>query len=213
MLCDDGTVMETVTLSLQAWLHRCVPEAELCFEEEDQERHEKGGKGVVQARLYDVREEEQSRGGRMFVRQSANATVTARLQPLRVLQYSYRLTSHACGWLESQRLLGQIMTAGAATPCLPDDLVHASLREYGSGALPLVVAPATPVPLSCSTPPLPRLSPALHLMIMAPLRPAADFSLPPTPRRVDLGIGPTAGTPLARRNTTTRPHRIKEHGT
>lgn len=202
--------METVTLSLEAWLRRCVPDAELCFEEPGTNR-----KRVVRICLYDVREEEQSRSGLMYVRDAPNSGAAARMQPLRLLQYSYRLTAHGGNWLDSQRLLGEIMSAGAAAPCLPDDLVHASFSEFGSGALPLVVAPASPVPFPSNTVTSPPFSPALHLMIMAPLRPPADSALPAPPSRVTLATRRTDGYQGSRksRSVTTPGSRIEEQRT
>ncbi|MEV7251158.1 Pvc16 family protein [Streptomyces cyaneofuscatus] len=194
-------MMEAVTLSLEAWLRRCVPAAELYFDAVGPDLPDAEGGSLLRAFLYDVREEERSRSGRMYVRESDNSAVSARLQPLRILQFSYRLTAHAPGWLERQSLLGEVMRAGAATPCLPDEAVHPSFAPFGPGALPLAVAPAAPelCPWAAAAPPP---SPVLNLVLMAPLRPPADSALQPAPDRVELRAGRTGGEP---RTTSVRP--------
>lgn len=207
--------MDAVTLSLEAWLRRCLPAVELCLENQDQALSA-SGKSILWACLYDVREEEeQSRSGRMYVRDAVDSAVTTRLQPLRIFQYSYRLTASGANCLDRQRLLADVMRAGAATPCLPDDIVHASFSAFGPGALPLVVAPAAPVPflggVTTGLPPLPT----LHLVVMAPLRPPADSPSEPAPKRVDLGTRRTDGRPgpLTRRSASRSHRRIEERGT
>ncbi|MEW2811110.1 Pvc16 family protein [Streptomyces massasporeus] len=192
-------MMEAVTLSLGAWLRRCVPDADLSFDDPARERADADGPVVVRICLYDVREESRGRGGGMYLRDGADRPVSARMQPLRVLRYSYRLTAHGGDWQARQRVLGDVVVAGAATPCLPDDLVHASLSAFGAGALPLLVAPAEPVPAPPSPPPP---SPPLHLVVLAPLRPPADHAVDRAPSRIDLGAHRTdtpdaAGAPGA----------------
>ncbi|NEC24741.1 Pvc16 family protein [Streptomyces parvus] len=205
-------MMDAVTLSLEAWLRRCVPAAELCFDALGPDLPAAEGRSRLRAFLYDVREEEQSRSGRMYVREAGDAAVSARLQPLRVLQYSYRLTAHGAGWLECQSLLGEVMRAGAATPCLPDDVVHPSFAPFGSGALPLIVAPPTPEPCPWAATGPPS-SPVLNLVVMAPLRPPADFAVPPAPDEVKLRAGRTGGAtsgPGSPRSSLPRPRRRVE---
>ncbi|WP_159054266.1 MULTISPECIES: Pvc16 family protein [Streptomyces] len=206
--------MDSVTLSLEAWLRRCVPDAALSCEEAGPDDAGADATGVVlRVCLYDVREEDRSRGGRMFLRDAADAPVSARMEPVRILQYSYRLTAHGPRWSARQRVLGQVITAGAATPCLPDDTVDASFSGFGTGALPLVVAPAAPVPFPQAVSDAPPPWPVLHVVVMAPLRPPADTALAPAPDRVDLGArrsgSPGGGT---RRTVPRQRPRIEEQG-
>ncbi|MFJ6727278.1 hypothetical protein ACIQPQ_20470 [Streptomyces sp. NPDC091281] len=217
-------MMEAVTLSLGAWLRRCVPDAALSFDDD-------GGRGpadpdgpvVVRVCLYDVREESRGRGGGVYARDGADRPVTARLQPLRVLRHSYRLTAHGADWRARQRALGDVLVAGAATVCLPDDLVHASFAAFGGGALPVAVAPAEPVPAPPVLPTEP-FAPVLCLVVLAPLRPPADHTVDRAPSRIGLGarrtdtpaapIGPdgsAAGPGPRQWRPRTRP-RIEEHG-
>lgn len=199
--------MEAVTLSLEAWLRRCVPDAVLCFEDT---RHHAADVALC-ASLYDVREEERSRGGRLYARDAAESSVSARLQPVRILQHSYRLTAHGSDWLARQRLLGRVISAGAAAPCLPDDVVDASFASFGTGALPLVVAPAVPVPFPQAALTEPPPSPVLHVVVMAPLQPPPDTALAPSPDRVDLGSLRTDSADGAPRRSMRR-RRIEERG-
>ncbi|MFF4983941.1 hypothetical protein ACFY3O_28340 [Streptomyces sp. NPDC001046] len=214
-----------MTLSLGAWLRRCAPDVGLSFEDLAPGQADAGGPVVVRVWLYDVREESRGRGGGMFLRDGADRPVSARMQPLRVLRYSYRLTAHGGDWQARQRVLGDVMVAGAAVACLPDDLVHASFSAFGAGALPLVVAPAEPVPAPPAPPPP---APALHLVVLAPLRPPADHAVDRAPSRIDLGarrtdtpnppVTPgTSGTPGAgsgrRRSVPGQRPRIEERTT
>ncbi|MEW1615896.1 MULTISPECIES: Pvc16 family protein [unclassified Streptomyces] len=204
-------MMDAVTLSLETWLRRCVPTAELAFDAFCPDLAPADGNSLLHAFLYDIREEERSRSGQMYVREAAGSAVSARLQPLRILQYSYRLTAHTAGWLEGQGLLGEVMLAGAATPCFPDDVVHPSFAPFGSGALSLAVAPAAPEPCPWAAV-APPSSPVLNLVVMAPLRPPADSALPPAPDQVELRAGRTDGAsgPASRRPSVPRPRRRVE---
>ncbi|MFJ4966487.1 Pvc16 family protein [Streptomyces sp. NPDC088729] len=197
-----------MTTSLEAWLRRCVPTTGLDFDGPGSGLPDAGGGCVLRAFLYDVREEERGRSGGMYLRDGTDSSVTARLQPLRVLQYSYQLTAYGADWREHQRVLGEVMLAAAAVPSLPDDTVDESFAVYGPGALPLVVAPAAPVPFPWPVTAVPS-APALHLVVKAPLRPPADTDLRPAPDRVELGTRRTDGAPESahRRTSALRPRR------
>ncbi|MFF8831229.1 hypothetical protein [Streptomyces sp. NPDC015131] len=204
-------MLEAVTLSLEAWLRRCVPRAVLCFDEPEREPAAAvAGAPLLRVWLYDVREEDRGRGGGVYVRDAANRSAAARAEPLRVLRHSYRLTAYGEGWRERYRLLEDVVRAGAAVACLPDDLVHPVFHGFGTGALPLVVAPASPVPLPVAAAPAPPCAPALYVAVPAPLRPPADRSVERAPERIDLGThrpgAPGDGPPaaLGRRRTVPR---------
>ncbi|MEU9704472.1 Pvc16 family protein [Streptomyces sp. NPDC047981] len=192
-------MMDAVTLSLESWLRRVVPTAALCFDSPANEFPQQASGSAIRAFLYDVREEEHGRSGSMYLRDSANKVV-ARLQPVRILQYSYQLTSWAPGWQECYRVLGEVMRGAATYSAIPDECLHASLTEFRSGAVRLILAPPDPVPFPWAGTALPP-SPVLHLQVIAPLQASADTDLEQSPEKVDIGLGATEPDrePLQRR--------------
>ncbi|MFJ9212439.1 Pvc16 family protein [Streptomyces sp. NPDC102264] len=221
-------MLDAVTLSLESWLRHCLPGTRLCAEAPDDppddppaapgappaspapEGSGAGGGGLLRIRLYDVREEERSRSGQMVAR-GPDRAVVARMQPVRVFQFSYRLTAHGAGWREGQRLLGEVLRAGAEHPALPARFVHASLSGVGGDVpVPLVVAPPDPVPFPW-TGLGPQPLPALHLVLLAPLHPSADTELEKAPGRIDLGASRTDGSRGTSRRSAAPPrNRIEE---
>ncbi|MEU0002512.1 Pvc16 family protein [Streptomyces microflavus] len=180
-------MMDAVTLSLEAWLRRCVPTADLRFDSPGRGFPDDTGRSAVRAFLYDVREEEHGRVGSFYVRDTANKVV-ARTQPSQLFQYSYQLTASAADWRECYGLLGEIMRMAAYSPGIPDDLLHPSLAGFRSGAIRLMPAPFDPAPVPWSGAQVPD-SPVLHLVVIAPMPFESDEEIEPAPERVEIGVG------------------------
>ncbi|RSS85479.1 DUF4255 domain-containing protein [Streptomyces sp. WAC02707] len=180
-------MIDAVTLSLEAWLRRCVPAADLRFDSPVRGFPDSGGRSVVRAFLYDVREEENGRVGSYYVR-DADDRVIARSQPSRLFQYSYELTASADDWRECYGLLGEIMRSAAYSSAIPDDLLHPSLAGFRAGAIRLMPAPFDPVPVPWSGARVPD-SPVLHLALIAPMPFDVDQRIEPAPDRVEIGVG------------------------
>ncbi|MFD5110372.1 Pvc16 family protein [Streptomyces cinereoruber] len=180
-------MMDAVTLSLEAWLRRCVPEVDLRFDSPARGFPDDGDRNAVRAFLYDVREEEHGRVGSFYVRDTTNKVV-ARSQPSRLFQYSYELTASAADWRECYGILGEIMRSAAYSSAIPDDLLHPSLTGFRSGAMRLIPAPFDPVPVPWSNARVPD-SPVLHLAVIAPMPFDVDEQIEPAPERVEIGVG------------------------
>jgi hypothetical protein len=202
-------MMDAVTLSLESWLRRCTPAAGLDFGAPAQAVPEVGPEGVIRAFLYDVREDLNSRGGDLYLRDPSHKVV-GHMQPLRVFQYSYQLTAWARGWQQCYGLLGDVLREAAACPVIPAELLHASLGGFRSGAVRLVVAPPSPVPFPWNASHSP-ISPMLNLQVLAPLQPAADTALEQAPSTVDMGMGTRAEVEGPSQRRVVRPRkRIEE---
>ncbi|MEU9979192.1 Pvc16 family protein [Streptomyces sp. NPDC051014] len=206
-------MIDAVTLSLESWLRRCVPTAELWFDSPARGFSGDPTQSVVRAFLYDVREEENGRVGSFYVRDASNKVV-ARSQPSRLFQYSYELTAYAADWQECYRLLGEIMRTASQVSALPDEDLHPSFAGFRSGAVRLMPAPFDPVPVPWSAARVPD-SPVLHLAVIAPMPFDSDEELEPAPERVEIGMGrgsfaaPPAGE-IPRRESRSARGRIEE---
>ncbi|MEU9255936.1 hypothetical protein AB0D66_29360 [Streptomyces sp. NPDC048270] len=204
-------MMDAVTFSLESWLRRCLPMADLRFDSPAAGFPDSGGGSALRAFLYDVREEEFSRAGSMLVR-DASHKVVARMRPSGLFQYSYQLTASATDWRECYGLLGEVMRAAAVSSAVPDELLHPSLTGFRSGAVRLMVAPSDPVPIPWSGAQVP-VSPVLHLVVIAPMPFDADEDLEQAPDRIDIGmgLGPAPSDGNAPRRSVVRPRgRIEE---
>ncbi|MEW2275517.1 DUF4255 domain-containing protein [Streptomyces sp. SID685] len=202
-------MMDSVTLALESWLRHCLPAAGLYFGPLAAPPPDDLGESVVQAHLYDVREEDRSQSGHMRFRDENNVVV-AHMQPVRTYQYSYQLSAHTPDWREGHALLGDVMRASAGTSVIPADLLHGDLRDSCPGGLPLFVAPADRVAFPWTGAYLPP-SPVLSLVLMAPLVASPDTGVPQAPRRIDLGTAVTGRpSPAPRRSVRLPRNRIEE---
>ena len=153
--------------------------------------------GVIDAYLWDIREDvARSRGDWEEVRND-QGRVTGRRPPLHRYRLRYLITAWGGGIADEHRLLSTVLGALADEQAIPDEHLSGDLAEEG---LPVFLSVA--LPSSADTPPwdlwgalgvAPR--PALDLVAIAPLpRPAALSAAPPVHDR-RISVAPDGGTP------------------
>jgi hypothetical protein len=96
---------------------------------------------VLRAFLYDVVEEDCSRGAYLDDVRDDDGRIVARLRPPRHFALSYLLTVSAPDARAEHALLGRVVAAAIESESLPVDLLPDALRD-GGHAVPIRVAPA-----------------------------------------------------------------------